>query len=144
MSIANTKDGFYQLHISTTGVSGTFYKVERLIKCSVPSDVKALDDITATDDKRIVKVPVAFKEDSEIEFEYVLLPEDTAHQMIQSSYDAGTQLTFQIRFTEVASESRQFQGIISELTTDAQDTKKKLRKTGKITITSDVIKDLTY
>lgn len=143
MSAENIKDGFYQLFVSADGQASSFKKIARLTSCGVPSEVKVLDDITATDDRRTVKVPVDFKEESEIEFEYVLVVEDATHQLLQSSFETGKELTWQLKFVEAASESRQFKGIISELTTDAEDTKKKLRKKGKISITGDVSKELT-
>lgn len=142
-SVENTKDSFYQLFVSANGQASSFKKVERLTKCGVPMEAKVLDEITATDDRRTVKAAVDFREDSELEFEYVLLPDDTTHQLLQSSFEGGKELTFQIKFLAASSESRQFKGIISELTTDAEDTKKKIRKKGKITITGEVIKELT-
>lgn len=143
MSAENTKDSFYQLFVSADGQASTFKKVAHLTSCGVPSEAKVLDEITATDDRRTVKAPVDFKEESELEFEYVLLPDDTTHQLIQSSFDSGSELVFQLKFVEAPSESRQFKGVISELTTNAEDTKKKLRKKGKISITGDVTKELT-
>lgn len=143
MSAENTKDAFYQLWVSADGQSGTFKKVERLTSCGVPSEAKVLDDITATDDRRTVNAVVDFREESEIEFEFALLPDDTTHQLIQTSSETGKELYFQLKFIEAPSESRQFKGLIAELTTDAEDTKKKLRKKGKITITGEVKKELT-
>lgn len=143
MSAENTKDSFYQLFVSATGAAQSFKKIERLNSCGVPSEAKVLDEITSTDDRRTIKVPVDFKEESEIEFEYVLLPDDVTHQLLQTSFDGGKELTFQLKFIEAVSESRQFKGIISELTTDAEDTKKKLRKKGKISITGEITKTLT-
>lgn len=143
MSAENTKDSFYELLVSETGAAQSFKKVERLTLCGVPNDAKVLDEVTSTSDRRTVKVPVDFKEESEIEFEYVLLPDDTTHQLIQTAFDGNKELTFQLKFVEAAAESRQFKGIIAELTTDAEDTKKKLRKKGKITITGEITKNLT-
>ncbi|WP_435931417.1 hypothetical protein ACSF86_08725 [Moraxella bovoculi] len=143
MSAENTKDSFYQLFVSANGEASSFKKVERLIKCGAPSEAKVLDEITATDDRRTVKAAVDFKEESELEFEYVLLPDDTTHQLLQTSFEQGKELVFQIKFLEATGESRQFKGMIAELTTDAEDTKKKIRKKGKITITGDVVKELT-
>lgn len=143
MSAENTKDSFYQLFVSTSGEAASFKKVERLTACGVPSEAKVLDEITATDDRRTVKAAVDFKEESELEFEYVLLPDDTIHQLLQSSFDSGRELHFQLKFLEATGESREFKGMIAELTTDAEDTKKKIRKKGKITITGDVKKELT-
>lgn len=143
MSAENTKDSFYQLWVSETGTSGTFKKINRLTKAVPPNEAKVLDDITATDDRRTVKAAVDFKEESEIELEYALLPDDETHQLIQTSFDTGKELYFQYKFVEVPTESREFKGMIAELTTDAEDTKKKLRKKGKITITGEVKKELT-
>lgn len=141
-TVENTKDSFYQLFVSSTGASSSFKKLERLLKCGVPSEAKTLDDITATDDRRQINAVVDFKENSEIELEYVLLPNDTVHQLMQTAFESGDEVHFQIKFVE-ATESRQFKGIISELTTDAEDTKKKIRKKGKIVITGEVTKELT-
>lgn len=142
-TVENTKDSFYQLFVSASGESSSFKKLERLLKCAVPSEAKTLDDITAPDDRRQINAVVDFKENSEIELEYVLLPDDTVHQLMQASFESGDELYFQIKFVEANSESRQFKGIISELTIDAEDTKKKLRKKGKIVITGEVTKELT-
>lgn len=67
--VENLVDSFYTLHISATGTD--FKKVEHLQKCDHPTDEKTLDDVTATDDTRTIKAAVNFKEDSEIEFEYI-------------------------------------------------------------------------
>lgn len=142
-TVEKTKDSFYQLLVSSTGASSSFKKLERLLKCGVPSEAKVLDDITETDDRRQVNGVIDFRENSEIELEYVLLPDDTVHQQMQTAFEGGSELYFQIKFIEATGESRQFKGIISELTTDAEDTKKKLRKKGKIVITGEVTKKLT-
>lgn len=83
---------FIRLHISATGTD--YQKVEHLQKCDHPSEEKTLDEVTATDDKRTVKAPVDFKEESELEFEYVLDPKDTVHQLIQTSFEGGKELFF--------------------------------------------------
>lgn len=142
-TVENAKDSFYQLFVSATNTSSSFKKIERLTSCGVPSEAKVLDDITATDDRRQVNAVVDYKENSEVEFEYVLLPEDETHKLLQKSFENGRELYFQLKFMEATSESRQFKGIIAELTTDAEDTKKKLRKKGRITITGDTTKELT-
>lgn len=142
-TVENTKDSFYQLWVSETGASGTFKKINRLVKAAPPNEAKVLDDITATDDRRTVKAAVDFKEESEIDLEYVLLPDDDTHQLIQTSFDNGKELVWQLKFVEATGESREFKGTIVELTTDGEDTKKKLRKKGKITITGEVKKELT-
>nr|WP_315041311.1 hypothetical protein [uncultured Moraxella sp.] len=138
MAVENMVDSFYQLHVSKDGQA--FTKLAHLTSCGVPNEAKVLDDVTATDDKRTVQAVVDFKEESELEFEYVLEPRDATQQMVQDAFDAGTELTFQIKFVNIASESRQFKGLIAELTTDNEDTKKKLRKKGKISITGEVTK----
>lgn len=138
MAVANLVDSFYKLSISTNGTK--FDKIEHLQKCDVPSEELVLDDVTSTTDTRTVKARVNFKEDNEIEFEYVLDPQDEVHKAVQSAFDAGTECTFKLEFVHASSESRQFKGIIAKLTTSNDDTKKKIRKTGTITITGDVTK----
>lgn len=137
-NVANLVDSFYQLFVSTDGAD--FKKVEHLTKCSVPSDEKVLDDVTATDDKRTIKAVVDFKEESEIEFEFVVDPEDAAQKLVQKAFDDGSELHFQLKFVKASSESRKFTGLISKLSVDNEDTKKKLRKTATIAITGDVSK----
>lgn len=137
-SIENLVDSFYTLHVSTDGAQ--FNKIPHLTSCSAPSEAKVLDDVTATDDNRTVNAPVNFRENGELDFEYVLNPDDETHQALQTAFDEGKELTFQIKYTKAQSESRQFKAIIAELTTNHEDTKKKLRKTGKLTITGDVTK----
>ena len=99
-----------------------------------------LDDVTATDDKRTIKAVVDFKEESEIEFEFVVDPEDAAQKLVQKAFDDGSELHFQLKFVKASSESRKFTGLISKLSVDNEDTKKKLRKTATIAITGDVSK----
>lgn len=137
-NVANLVDSFYQLFVSTDGED--FKKVEHLTKCSVPSDEKVLDDVTATDDKRTIKAVVDFKEESEIEFEFVVDPEDAAQKLVQKAFDDGSELHFQLKFVKASSESRKFTGLISKLSVDNEDTKRKLRKTATIAITGDVSK----
>lgn len=137
-NVANLVDSFYQLFVSTDGED--FKKVEHLTKCSVPSDEKVLDDVTATDDKRTIKAVVDFKEESEIEFEFVVDPEDAAQKLVQKAFDDGSELHFQLKFVKASSESRKFTGLISKLSVDNEDTKKKLCKTATIAITGDVSK----
>lgn len=137
-NVANLVDSFYQLFVSTDGED--FKKVEHLTKCSVPSDEKVLDDVTATDDKRTIKAVVDFKEESEIEFEFVVDPEDAAQKLVQKAFDDGSGLHFQLKFVKASSESRKFTGLISKLSVDNEDTKRKLRKTATIAITGDVSK----
>lgn len=121
----------------TNHSASAFKKVERLLKCDPPNEAKT------TDDRRQVNAVVDFKEGSELEFEYVFLQGDTTHALLQTNFESGAEMIFQIRFAEAPSESRQFKGVIKELTTDASDPKKKLRKKGKISMTSDATKTLT-
>lgn len=141
MAVPNLVDSFYQLFVSTDG--STFNKVPHLQKCEPPTQEKILDDVTATDDRRTVKAVVDFTEDSEIEFEYVLDPTDAQHTAIQTAFDDGTELTWQLKFVEAANLSREFKGMVSKLTPNADDNKKKIRMTGTITITSEPSKSLT-
>lgn len=135
-NVANLLDSFYILSVSSDG--RTFKKVEHLQKCGVPTEEKVMDEVTATDDRRTVKAVVDFKEESEIEFEFVHEPQDEGQKLINNAFTAGSELTFKLEFVQAASESRQFKGIISKLSLDNEDTKKKLRKTGTISITGDV------
>lgn len=137
-NVANLVDSFYQLLVSSDG--SAFVKIEHLQKCAAPSEEKMMDEVTATDDKRTVKAVVDFKEESEIEFEFVVDPEDAAQKMVQSAFENGTELTFQLKFIKATKESRQFKGLVSKLTIDNDDIKKKLRKQATITITGDVTK----
>lgn len=136
--VENLVDSFYTLHVSADGAQ--FQKIEHLQKCDHPSEEKTLDEVTATDDRRTVKAPVDFKQESELEFEYILDPKDSTHQLIQTSFEGGKELYFQLKYVVATGESRQFKGMVSKLTTDNSDTKKKLRKTGTISITGDVIR----
>lgn len=135
-NVANLLDSFYTLSVSADG--RTFKKVEHLQKCGVPTEEKVMDEVTASDDKRTVKAVVDFKEESEIEFEMVHEPQDEGQTIINTAFKSGAELTFKLEFVKATSESRQFKGIISKLTLDNEDTKKKLRKTGTISITGDV------
>ena len=136
-NVANLKDGFYTLSFSTNGTK--WDKVEHLQKCGVPSEKKVLDEVTATDDNRVVKAPVNFFEEGEVEFEYVLDPDDLTHKALQTAYSSGAECHFKLEFKHAPSESRQFKGIIADLTTDNEDTKKKIRKQATITITGEVL-----
>lgn len=137
-NVANLKDSFYTLSVSTNGTK--FDKIEHLQKCGVPAEEKVMDEVTATDDNRTINAPVNFFESGEVEFEIVLDPSDTVHQSLQTAFDNNTELTFKLEFAQAPKESRQFKGIISKYTTDNEDTKKKLRKMGTISITSAVTK----
>ncbi|OAV32276.1 hypothetical protein AO366_0346 [Moraxella catarrhalis] len=137
-NVANLLDSFYTLSVSTT--EDDFKKVEHLQKCVVPTEEKVMDEVTATDDKRTVKAVVDFKEESEIEFEFVHEPSDEGQKIINTAFETGAELNFKLEFVKAASEGRKFKGIISKLSIDNEDTKKKLRKTGTISITGDVAK----
>lgn len=137
-NVANLLDSFYTLSVSTT--EDDFKKVEYLQKCAVPTEEKVMDEVTATDDKRTVKAVVDFKEESEIEFEFVHEPNDEGQKIINNAFETGAELNFKLEFVKAASEGRKFKGIISKLSIDNEDTKKKLRKTGTISITGDVAK----
>ncbi|ELA08735.1 hypothetical protein MOMA_09256 [Moraxella macacae 0408225] len=136
--VENLADSFFTLNVSTR--DDDYQKVEHLQKCDHPSEEKTTDEVTATDDNRTIKAVVNFKEESEIEFEYVLDLEDSTHQLLQTSFESGTELFWQLKYVSAPSESRQFKGMIVKLTADNSDTKKKIRKTGTITITSDLTK----
>lgn len=137
-NVANLLDSFYTLSVSNT--EDDFKKVEHLQKCAVPTEEKVMDEVTATDDKRTVKAVVDFKEESEIEFEFVHEPNDEGQKIINAAFESGAELNFKLEFTKATSEGRKFKGIISKLSIDNEDTKKKLRKTGTISITGDVAK----
>lgn len=141
MAVENLVDSFYRLLVSSDGLA--FSKVNHLQKCEPPTSEKVLDDVTATDDNRTVKAVVNFTEDSEIEFEFVLDPTDEQHLLIQSAYDENTELHWQYKLMQASTLSRQFKGMVSKLTPNTDDNKKKVRMTGTITITSDPTKTLT-
>lgn len=138
MAVANLVDSFYTVHVSSTDTD--FKKVAHLQKFGLPNEQKVLDDVTSTDDTRQIQAVVGFKENGELDFEYVIDPSDEGQQIIQNAFDAGTEITVQVRFVHLSSESRQFKGLVAELSVDNDDTKKKLRKKGKLTTTSDITK----
>lgn len=141
MAVENLVDAYYTLSVSTD--STTFNKIKHLQMCEPPVSEKMLDEVTATDDKRTVKAVVDFAEDSEIEFEYVLDPTDAQHTALQTAYDANTELTWQFKFVNASALSREFKGMISKLTPETDDTKKKIRMKGTITITNEPSATLT-
>ena len=141
MAVENLVDAYYTLNVSTEGA--TFTKVKHLISCEPPPSEKKLDDVTTTDDKRTVKAVVDFTEDSEIDFEYALNQEDPTHLAIQAAYDANTELEWQFKFVNAPTLSRQFKGIVSKLTPQTDDTKKKIRMMSTITITSEPTATIT-
>lgn len=141
MAVDNLVDAYYTLHVSTDSL--TFNKVKHLQKCDPPTSEKTLDDVTPTDAKRTVKAVVDFTEDSEIDFELALDPADVQHLAIQAAYDDNTELTWQFKFTNAPTLSREFKGMVSKLTPSTDDTKKKIRMMGTITITSEPTATLT-
>ncbi len=141
MAVANLVDSFYTVHVSKS--DSDFKKIGHLQEFGLPNDQKTLDDVTATDDTRQIQAVVGFKENGELEFEYVIEPNDEGQKLIQSAFDDGNELTFQVKFVNLASENRQFKGLVAELSVDNSDTKKKLRKKGKITTTTDISKELS-
>lgn len=141
MAVDNLVDAYYTLHVSTDG--STFEKVEYLQKCDPVVEEKTLDEVTPTDAKRTVKAVVDFTEDSEIDFEFVLDPADVQHLAIQAAYDDNTELTWQFKFTNAPTLSREFKGMVSKLTPSTDDTKKKIRMQGTITITSEPTATIT-
>lgn len=141
MAVDNLVDAYYTLHVSTDGL--TFDKLKHLQKCDPPTSDKTLDDVTPTDAKRTVKAVVDFTEDSEIDFEFVLDPADVQHLAIQAAYDDNTELTWQFKFTNAPTLSREFKGMVSKLKPSTDDTKKKIRMMGTITITSEPTATLT-
>ena len=141
MAVDNLVDAYYTLHVSTDGL--TFDKVKHLQKCDQPTSEKTLDDVTPTDAKRTVKAVVDFTEDSVIDFEFVLDPAVVQHLAIQAAYDDNTELTWQFKFTNAPTLSREFKGMVSKLTPSTDDTKKKIRMQGTITITSEPTATIT-
>ena len=141
MAVQNLVDAYYTLHVSTEGT--TFNKIEHLTSAEPPTSEKTMDDVTATDDKRTIKAVVDFTEDSEIEFEYVLDPTNTEHTAIQTAFDDNSELTFQFKFTNAPTLSREFKGMVSKLTPSTDDTKKKIRMSGTIVITTEPSATLT-
>ena len=99
-NVANLLDSFYTLPVSTT--EDDFKKVEHLQKCAVPTEEKFMDEVTATDDKRAVKAVVDFKEESEIEFEFVHEPSDEGQKIINTAFETGAELNFKLEFVKAA------------------------------------------
>lgn len=141
MAVENLVDSFYQLLVSEDG--SAFNKVKHLQKCDPPASEKVLDEVTSTDDTRTVKAVVNFTEDSEIEFEYVLDPQDSQHTLIQRAFDENLELSWQYKVVQAAALSREFKGMVSKLTPNTDDNKKKVRMVGTITITTEPTKELT-
>lgn len=63
-----------------------------------------MDEVTATDDKRAVKAVVDFKEESEIEFEFVHEPSDEGQKIINTTFETSAELNFKLEFVKAASE----------------------------------------
>ena len=135
MSVENLVDSIYRLFVKTA--DATYTKVPRLLKCDPPVEDPVLDDVTATDDRRTVKVAVDFTEDSELEFEYVYKTDSAEQQAIQDAYDNKTELDFKYVYVTAPTLSRSFKATIVKLTPDASDKKQKMRMKGTLSITSN-------
>ena len=137
MSVENLVDSIYRLFVKTADEAPSYTKLPHLLKCEPPVEDPVLDDVTATDDRRTVKVPVDFTEDSEIEFEYVLDATNPVHMAIQDAFDNRTELDFKYVYVTAPKMSRGFKAMVVKLTPDAEDKKKKMRMKGTLSITSD-------
>lgn len=135
-SLENLVDGSHSLHVSSDGVE--FFKVGHLQKCDHPSEEKVLHEVTATDDRRTIKAPVDFVEESSIDIEYFLDTKDPAHQLLQTSFEGRKEVFFQLKYTFAPDESRQFKGMVASLSPDGVKPNEKILKSGKISITGDV------
>lgn len=137
MSVANLIDSRFQV-LMAFGEDLTFKKVNHLEKCGYPSAEKVMDEVTPTDANRTIKAPVDFVEESEIEFTYVYDPQDPVHTGIKKAFDDGSKVTCQIKVNGADALSVQFEALISNLTPEMEDLKKKIRINGKLTITSEL------
>lgn len=134
MAVENLVDNYYQLHVSEDGTE--FTKIDHVTEAGFPSQEKMLDDVTSTDDKTTINAVVDFRENSTIEFTYVYDPENVQHTLLQTSFDANTELTWRFVFVNASGLSREFEGLLSNLTPATDDPRQKTRITGAITITS--------
>lgn len=137
MSVENLVDSIYRLFVKTAVGTPSFTKLPHLIKCEPPVQDPVLDDVTASDDRRTVKVAVNFTEDSEVEFEYVLDATNPVHMAIQDAYEKRTELEFKYVYVTAPKLSRSFKAMVVKLTPDAEDKKKKIRMKGTLSITSE-------
>ena len=126
-------DSFYQLFYSTDGQ--TFKKVPKLQNADPPSRKKVVDDVTPTDSHVKVEEPVDFFETSEIKFTYAHDEGDADHIALKKAYADNSKLTFQFRFEDAPSLNQQFEGRITDMTPQADKTKK-LRMECSISVTS--------
>ena len=134
MSVENLVDNYYQLHVS--GDAMEYNKIEHLTEAGFPDQEKMLDYVTATDDRITINAVVDFKESSAIEFTYVYDPDSAQHQLLQTSFDANTELDWRFVFVNAPTLSREFKGFLSNLTPSTDDPRQKTRMNGTITITS--------
>jgi hypothetical protein len=134
MSVENLVDNYYQLHASEDAT--TFDKINHLTEAGFPSQEKMLDDVTPTDARTTINAVVDFRENSTIEFTYVYDPDDTQHQLLQTSFDTNTELDWRFVFVNAPKLSRGFKGFLSNLTPATDDPRQKTRMNGTLTITS--------
>ena len=134
MSVENLVDNYYQLHVSEDATA--YNKIEHLTEAGFPDQEKMLDDVTPTDAKITINAVVDFKESSAIEFTYVYDPNSAQHQLLQTSFDANTELDWRFVFVNAPTLSREFKGFLSNLTPATDDPRQKTRMNGTITITS--------
>ncbi|MBZ1392296.1 hypothetical protein [Psychrobacter pacificensis] len=134
MSVENLVDNYYQLHVSEDATA--YNKIEHLTEAGFPDQEKMLDDVTPTDARITINAVVDFKESSAIEFTYVYDPDNAQHQLLQTSFDANTELNWQFVFVNAPTLSREFKGFLSNLTPSTDDPRQKTRMNGTITITS--------
>lgn len=137
---ANLADSFYTVHYSTDGQ--TFKKIPALQEADVPSEEAVLDEVTTTDSKRKIEVPVDFVEDGEWSFTYAHDESNADHKALQKAYKDKSELTFQIKFPTAPTLNCEFKGIISALNIKAE-VKKKIRREAKVSITSNISNSLT-
>ena len=134
MAVENLVDNYYQLHVSSDATA--YDKIEHLTEAGFPDQEKMLDDVTATDDRITINAVIDFKESSTIEFTYVYDPDSTQHQLLQTSFDANTELDWRFVFVNAPTLSREFKGFLSNLTPATDDPRQKTRMNGTLTITS--------
>ena len=138
MSVANLVDTRYQLLVATDDQGAVFKKLNHLEKCAYPSLEKVMDEVTPTDANRTIKAPVNFIEEGEIEFSFVLDPQDEVHTALQTAFKEGKKVVCQLKITKADALNVQFDALIANLTPNLDDIKKKVRMDGRLTITSDL------
>lgn len=134
MAVENLVDNYYQLHVSSDGTA--FDKIAHVTEAGFPSQEKMLDDVTSTDDRTTINAVVDFRENSTLEFTYVYDPDDVQHTLLQTSFDANTELDWRFVFVNASGLSREFKGFLSNLTPATDDPRQKTRMNGTLTITS--------